>query len=67
MSYEFSINGLSGNEALTIYDLSGKVLKEFTSVKEGEKLNIADLSNGIYMININNDGIYQNMKMVISR
>ena len=60
---QLNIVGLVDNSNITIYDLSGKVMKEI-SANNRVSCNISDLSSGIYFVKIQNDQESQVVKFV---
>ncbi len=60
----FEIMGLTGGETVKILDLNGKVMKTFSAQNS---FSVADLSAGIYLLNIQNNGLFKNMKLVIAK
>lgn len=63
---------IKGNLKLTVFDLSGKsVLKQHLSVKDGfldQQVNVRNLVNGAYLVNITDDGgkVLLNKKILVT-
>src|SRR5690606_3617344 len=65
-SNSFSINGLKGNDnAIQIFDLSGKSVREFKGIKNNQALNLGLISKGIYLIKIQSDEFIETKKLII--
>jgi hypothetical protein len=56
-TYEYCvIKSYNNNECWTLLDVTGKILKEFTSNNEGYLLNLSAFDSGIYIIRNTNSG-----------
>jgi MAM domain, meprin/A5/mu/Secretion system C-terminal sorting domain/PKD domain len=64
-------NGDLGECQLSVYDLSGKQVKKWTAVKSSNEfsttVSIADLSNGVYMLNIEMGNYVATKRIVLNR
>ncbi|MBL0139450.1 MAG: S8 family peptidase [Bacteroidetes bacterium] len=62
------LNGTSGNSRISVSDLTGKVIREFNVIADHTRIDLSDLSDGIYFLNwIQNGGIVSAQKIVLSR
>ncbi len=66
------VSTFSGDATITIVDLSGKVVKQFTNykVEEGNNtftLDVADLNNGAYIVNLNSNGHQLSTRLMIAK
>jgi|GEM_PF-1581443 len=62
----FAVQGLNGSQTVQLFDMNGKILKEFNSVRDGQSLDIQDISNGVYLINISGKYPTKPIKLVIT-
>lgn len=61
----FVISGLTGTENLIqIFDLSGKLIREFKSVKDNQKIELGSVPKGNYLLKIMS-GIFKESKKLI--
>ena len=60
-----TINSLTMPTIVSIFNLSGMKLKEWTIYDKQSKLNVSDLTSGIYCLNINSPNGNQNHKIQI--
>ncbi len=56
------VSGLEKGDDISIYDLQGKKVKTLKSNREKEEITISDLSQGIYLIKINNKAPFKLIK-----
>ena len=56
---EITILNLNNNEIISIYDVSGKLLIQKTAITPNEKIDITNLSNGIYSLKVSNNKMTQ--------
>jgi len=52
---------------LNIYNLMGSLVRSETLKQNQQQINVSDLSNGIYMIEIKSKGLKENQKLIIQR
>lgn len=52
---------------LNIYDLMGSLVRSETLKQNQQQINVSDLSNGIYMVEIKSKGLKENQKLIIQR
>ncbi len=64
---DFAVKGLDGSQGIQLFDLNGKILKEFNAVQDGQSLNIQDISSGVYLIHIDGKYPVKPIKLVITR
>ena len=49
-TYSSSLNGLNNNTQFRIFDLTGKIVKDFGELKGDSKLKVSDLNAGVYIL-----------------
>lgn len=59
------INGLHGNEIIQLYDLSGKLVKQYASFPNELQLDVSCLEDGIYILKIKNDTQSISKKIIV--
>ncbi|MDD4210272.1 MAG: T9SS type A sorting domain-containing protein [Bacteroidales bacterium] len=59
------INGLQGNEIIQLYDLSGRLLKQYPSFQNELQLDVSYFENGIYVLTIKNDTQSISKKIIV--
>jgi uncharacterized delta-60 repeat protein len=65
-SNSFKIIGLKGSEnQVQLFDLSGKLLKKFKAVSEGQILELDGISKGTYLIKILSDNQIDSKKLIV--
>ncbi|GEM_PF-3546340 len=65
-SNSFVINGLKGNNnQIKIFDLTGKLINEFKSVHENQKIELGAISKGIYLVKIYSEGKTESKKLIV--
>jgi hypothetical protein len=59
----------NGNAALKVYDLVGTLVYETEIVNDGlsKKINVAALSNGIYLVHVNSDHQEYTVKVIVGK
>jgi len=62
---ELTIVSSSGNNLISIYNLQGILVKQLYILDAESKINIADLSIGMYVIEVNNSGNSNFQKLII--
>ncbi|MCK4307615.1 T9SS type A sorting domain-containing protein, partial [candidate division WOR-3 bacterium] len=48
----FSVSGHEPRTRITIHDLSGKLVKQVLTAKQGVEINLEELTNGIYFVRV---------------
>ena len=57
------ITGLNGEAQLTLFDINGRVLRTI-KVKNDQSISTTDLSEGVYLIKIEQDDVYQTTRLI---
>ncbi len=54
-----SINGLAEDESVSVelYDLKGRMVKSFQTVKNNDELDVSDLISGVYLVRVENNQV----------
>ena len=55
------------NRTLTIYNIVGELVRSETLSQNQQKINVEDLNNGIYMLEIKSEHGYEKQKLIIQR
>jgi hypothetical protein len=63
----FSINSKISNYVITIIDVTGREVFKQTSQNENSQINVSDLQNGVYYIQISNNKQQVTQKMLIAK
>lgn len=64
-SNSFVINGLTGtNNLIQIFDLSGKLIREYKTVKDNQKIDLRSVPKGNYIVKIES-GVFKESKKLI--
>ncbi|MDG1238051.1 MAG: T9SS type A sorting domain-containing protein, partial [Flavobacteriales bacterium] len=56
---------ITNNTTLEVLDLSGKIIFSEKLTQRKQRLNINNISRGIYLININQNGSFKTEKLII--
>ncbi len=65
-SNSFVINGLKGkNNQIQILDLSGKLIQEFKSVQDNQRIDLRAISKGTYLLRIKSNGKAESKKLIV--
>jgi photosystem II stability/assembly factor-like uncharacterized protein len=54
-SFTIQLNGLNGESTIRIYNLVGSVVKEFTTDKSKEEVNLNKFAQGMYLVKVTNN------------
>jgi hypothetical protein len=54
-SFTIQLNGLNGESTIRIYNLVGSVVKEFTTNKSKEEVNLNKFAQGMYLVKVTNN------------
>lgn len=65
-NFTISLNNLSGNTNILIYNLIGSVVKEINTNATEEKVSLHGFAKGLYMVKIINDGKSITKKIVVN-
>jgi len=60
-------NGNNADLTLNIYNITGELVRSETLRQNQQQINIGELSNGIYMVEIKSNGWSENQKLIIQR
>ena len=52
---------------INIYDITGTLVKSEILKQNQQKINIGDLSNGVYMVSIKSKDLTENQRLIIQR
>lgn len=67
-SNEFiTVNGLPINSTVKIFDITGKVVYNSPVQNEQTTINLSNLTNGVYIIQAENNGFSANRKLVVNK
>lgn len=61
------ISDIPGNSTISITDMSGKLIYTSLTTTDQTKINTIDFKNGIYLIQVSNNGMVLNKKFLINR
>ncbi len=65
-SNSFFISGMRGNRnQIQIFDLSGKLIREFNSVQDNQRIELGSIPKGIYIIKIKSNGKIESKKLIV--
>lgn len=65
-SFTITLNNLSGDTNILVYNLIGSVVKEINTTSIEEKINLTGFSKGLYLVKISNDGKTLTKKIVVN-
>lgn len=65
-NFTISLQNLSGNKNIIVYNLIGSIVKEINTTANEEKIDLNSFSNGLYMVKIINDGKSITKKIVVN-
>ncbi len=65
-NFTISLNNLSGNTNILVYNLIGSVVKEVNTSATEEKISLHGFAKGLYMVKIINDGKSITKKIVVN-
>ncbi|MDG1797421.1 MAG: T9SS type A sorting domain-containing protein, partial [Flavobacteriales bacterium] len=64
-AFEVVLPNITNNTTLEVLDLSGKIIFSEKLTQRKQRLNINNISRGIYLININQNGSFKTEKLII--
>jgi xyloglucan-specific exo-beta-1,4-glucanase len=65
-SFTISLNNLSGETNILVYNLIGSVVKEIKTTSVEERINLTGFAKGLYLVKITNDGKSLIKKIVVN-
>ena len=64
-SFEVVLPSITNNTTLEVLDLSGKIIFSEKLTQRKQRLNLNNISRGVYLININQNGSFKTEKLII--
>ncbi|MDG1797512.1 MAG: T9SS type A sorting domain-containing protein, partial [Flavobacteriales bacterium] len=64
-AFEVVLPNITNNTTLEVLDLSGKIIFSEKLTQRKQRLNINNISRGVYLININQNGSFKTEKLII--
>lgn len=62
-----TLEGLKGNESLSLFDINGRLIHSFKAIGKTENLDMSSYSNGVYYLRIKSENNYQTTKKIIKQ
>ena len=65
-NYFYIISGNNSNQQISIFDISGKMVKEIRDYKSGERIDTSNLDAGMYLVKVRNDRYIHTSKLILN-
>ncbi len=65
-NYFHIISGNNSIQQISIFDISGKIVKEIRDYKSGERIDTSNLDAGMYLVKVSNDRYIHTSKLILN-